>query len=552
VEKRRALNATPKELISKLTVPEQNLSNLMFCNGRKPSHVKSWLDGLRLTQIMPSAASLYRAIPEIPRLKCDAKTRLEILELMRHPLQSIARGLTKEFLNQPVLLPESSKKTAIITLALYKHLLDGYLAVVSELTTKKMTGGKHQDIYGLSIHRALATIGLLLLRSNQMYSPIPKGLWQNAHVLFQLAETFNLSDFVAQDEYNLVNSHDASNTFIRSNYARILMLDCSHPNQLGQNDLSSLYDAFEKWSVYLKLTNYAPDHPNVYWLIDVNTDSGPYNKTRPYGNDAITDASCIKSIILSDLIAKLDRINKELKFPLSPILLDHIKYCWELSIPRPEERRRTKGEAEVVIGLGDIHIMLSQNKSFEQFLNQEAKDNNEDISLQGITPNKNFDAAEEKETSYSKHVVTVQNMSKGGFCVLWKGETPNKLEAGEILALKDTSKRPPLICAVRWLRLCKQGVQLGLQIITDKATPFAVAQTYDTGGYADFTRALYVSASSLNDNPATLLTFVKPFQSGDRIKIHDGKEASTVYLSNSLYATRCIQQFSFSSSDKET
>ena len=547
------MNATPTELVKKLTVPEQNLSKLTFCDGRKPSHVKNWLGSLHLTQIMPSAASLYRAIPEIPRLKCDAKTRLEILELMRQPLQSIARGLTKEFLNQPVLLPESSKKTAIITLALYKHLLDGYLAVVSELTTKKMTKGKYQDIYGLSIHRTLAAIGLLLLRSNQMYSPIPKGLWQNAHTLFQLAETFGLSDFVAQDEYNLVNSHDASTTFIRSNYARILMLDCSHPNQLGQNDLSSLYDAFEKWSAYLKLINYVPDNSSVYWLIDTNTDSGPYNKTRPYGNDELkTGTNGIKSIILSDLIAKLDRINKELRIPLSPILLDHLKYCWALSIPRPEERRRTKGEAEVIIGLADIHLMLSQNKSFENFLNHDSNDNGEDISLQGITPNKNFDTTANKDGSYSKHVVTVQNMSKGGFCVLWKGETPNKLEAGEILALKDTSNRPPLICAVRWLRLCKQGVQLGLQIITDKATPFAVAQTYDTGGYADFTRALYVPASSVNDNPATLLTFVKPFQAGDRIKIHNGKEPSTVYLSDSLYATRCIQQFSFSSSDKGT
>lgn len=540
----------PEKLVEAFVLPEQNQSKLNFCKGRKIAHVENWVNNLRLTQILPSAATLYSALPEISRLKCDPKTRIEILEVMRPAVQAIARGLTKQFLNQPLILSDANKKTALITLALHKYGLDGFLVSIKELTLKKMTQGKHTELFGLAIHRALAGIGMLLLRNHQMYSSVPKNLWQNAHTLFQLAEHFDILGLSQTDDFGFINARSSSKSFIQTNYFRILLLECSRPNQLGQSDLSALYDAFEHWSKQLKLTPDDPKDESIHWSVDLSSDEAPKNKTREsISNTSETTLNKpVKSILLKPLLHKLESYNKELSIPISPILLEHLKHCWHTHSTRKDERRRTKGKAEVILGLSDIHYLLSDNVDFETFTNNESDTNERDISLSGITPNTpvSEEASNQNKQNYQ---VNIQNMSRGGFCVLWEGDVPNKLESGELLALKDSGKRPPLICAIRWLRRCQQGVQLGLQIVSDRAIPFAVAQTYDMGGHGDFTRALYLPPSRVDDHPASLLTPTTPFQNNDRIKAHDGKRVSTLHLNERLYATRCIQQFSFTSSD---
>src|SRR5690554_5510397 len=93
-------------LLNRLSLPPQDLPQLTFCEGCKEAQVRAWVKALPMTQINVISTLLYKAVPEIARLKTSPATRLAMLEMLRLPIQQCIQGLTRHFLNQPLILPE--------------------------------------------------------------------------------------------------------------------------------------------------------------------------------------------------------------------------------------------------------------------------------------------------------------------------------------------------------------------------------------------------------------------------------------------------------------
>src|SRR5688572_887908 len=160
-----------EQLLKKLIVPTQDLAQLGFCGGSKEAQVKLWLQSLPLTQAQQVSAQLYTAVHEISRLRTSSENRLAILELLRVPVHQTLGGLALKYLNQPLILPEAALKTATVAQAIQKHFLNSYLAVVRELCAAPDTKEDQQAQQALVIQRSLTALGLLLLRSYQLYLP---------------------------------------------------------------------------------------------------------------------------------------------------------------------------------------------------------------------------------------------------------------------------------------------------------------------------------------------------------------------------------------------
>jgi len=122
-------------LINKLVMPEQDLATLSFCGGSRDAQVQRWLQNLPLTQVQQISGIFYSALPEIGRLKTSPENRLAILERLRTPIHQCLEGLSRFYLNQPLILPQAALKTATIAQAIQKHLLNAYLVSVRDLCT---------------------------------------------------------------------------------------------------------------------------------------------------------------------------------------------------------------------------------------------------------------------------------------------------------------------------------------------------------------------------------------------------------------------------------
>ena len=253
----------PPELINAITLPQQHLGKLKFCGSNKPQKVEAWIEQLRVTQAMPTAILLYRSIPEITQLKCDARTRFDMLELIRPIVHNTINALTKDFLNQPVALPEEANRPAMIAQPLQKRLIGAYLLCLQEVIHKKQVISKNGDFFNQALHRAITGIGNFFLRSYQLYVGTPPGLWTQLHTLFLVAEYYHILEYVVEDPVSIRKSK----TTIKSAYLRVLILASTRPNQLSQKDVAAVFQAAENWSPFLKYRRSPTDDKDNFFVL---------------------------------------------------------------------------------------------------------------------------------------------------------------------------------------------------------------------------------------------------------------------------------------------
>ena len=546
--------AKPSELLAKISLPTQELSQLSFCKSNKPSAVQKWVDGLRATQVMQTSIQLYNAVPEIPQLKTDFANRLEILENLRTTIQYSLQGLQKNFLNQPLTLPEEAQKAALIAQSIQKNMVDGYIVTAIQITQQRKAKKQILALLATAIHRAITGIGLLFFRCYQIYTQTPPNLWSTLHILYQVAEYYHLSEQTINDS-TLSNTHALS---IRAAYTRILMLATAKTNQLNQNDINTIFTLFENWCVSVKLHDKLTEDNDNFFVVDLNGNQAPIYKSK-------VEEKHTQHFIELDFKSLLNQLSKQSSATENTIgssssvqipkdfpepLLKHLLETWGNITQRKQDRRNIEGAADACIGLIDCHFFISNSQEFNDFLSNISKHEANGIHgfSQGITPASHLnDANNNIEKPFFR--INVKNTSLGGYCVLWTGNIPNKAVAGELIGIKEIGKRTWDIGVIRWVRQLKKASQLGIKLLSNKAKPCAIAQTYDMGGCSEYMRTLLLPPSKLTGGSPSLLTGTVPFQALDNVRIADGDKEWAAKLDRVLFSTKSVQQFRFRALD---
>jgi hypothetical protein len=537
------------EFIQNIELPEPNLKRLTFCDSAKPQRVEEWASNLRATRVLTTSSYLYEALPEVSRLKCSAQTRVEILEILRPYAQHCIETLSKSFLNQPISLPEDAKKAAIVAQSLQKSMIDGYIQAVKSCLIEKRQKQTSSPYFALSLHRAITGYGLLFYRSYQIYSQAPKGLWLALHSLFKIADSFELLDTQHRDPIQL----RPVQTSIQIAYMRIILMATSRVNQLNQKDIGALYQAFAEWASPVNFRLGISDVNESFYCVNLNKDFGAQYKSR------IGDSEQDDLIIELDFAPLLLQIGKQTKdhhggfaneksigVPrnVSKAALAHVIDTLSNAALRRQERRPTQSTAEICIGLTDAHAYLSNGISFDEQIAELSRDSAiQDTLSSGFTPRSSHD--KEAPIDHHKYRISVQNVSQGGYCLLWEGDSSLKIESGELIGLKEFGHKSWSIGVVRWIRQRRAGSQLGILLLSDRCKSAAIAQMYDMGGYADYVRALYIPRSKIYDEPETILCPNIPFDELDKVKLILDKEVLNAKLEKRLLNAGSIQRLSF-------
>jgi hypothetical protein len=545
----------PTLSLAQFKLPPQDINLLSFCESNKLAKVQTWVDELKLTQIKTTSIQLYEALPEIAHLKVDARTRFDMLEALWPVTQQCLQGLLKEFLQQPLILPEPAQKTALLAQALQKHLLDGYTVCARELVQKNKLKAPQQQLLLKSLYRALTALSLLMLRAFQLYTAIPQTLWLRAHTLFQVAEFYDLHHQPAS------LTTGASPQTLTDAYVRLVMLASIRPNQLAQNDINITFRALEGWARQVRLFPSATEDQNNLFLVDMHLDRGPITKNRYDGNpdnrvlelDFQSLVSQLNKLSsgknTSDWLGQTPSVTVPQEMPAS--LLEHILGCWSNPVQRNQERKRLEVEADACIGLIDCHFQMCGNVEFDQFINpREHLDNDSFLSggfdalVASLSGKKDVD--EPKNSRQTVFRVVLHNVSAGGFCVFWQGDLPgSRVEAGELIGIREPDRRVWSIGVVRWIRQLKGGSQLGVQVLTNQPVPYGAASVFDMGGYSDYMRAIHIPSPTMANQPPSLLTASVPFQENTRVKLKQEDSVIDVRLSKCVFSTSKFKLFSF-------
>lgn len=584
-----------KQLVEQLNVPIQDLGQLSFCDGSRESSVKAWVRSLPLTQIQFVSGLLYQALPDVGRYQTTPANRIQILEILRSPTLQAIEGLTQSFLNQPLILPDPAVKTATIAQALQKHMINGYLVAIRDLCSQPTPNSA--ELLELAIHRAITGLSLLLLRYYQLYVPISGQLWTELHSLYQVALNLGITDNLIVDDY--LHLHHCRT--VKLTYMRALLLACSRPNQLRQEEIASTFEALNELSGLAELQDSQMGNHDNLFAVAINSNRPPLYRSRFSADEDIlllelnTTKICkrLTEINASSNSESSENSGLRNELNLTSSLTLHLIQAWNLLAQRNFERQQTQGALDVTVGLTNIHYHLAGEMIFTHFLNRttgmHAVDNSmgaifqkrgvtlkdsekrtskddpwddafdiKGTSLAGrsvATGNIEFAIKKQEENAFKDahpvfHVPLIDS-SPGGYCIEWRDEIPNQVKAGELLGLRDPLRNRWSLGVVRWANQTRGATQLGIQILSAHATPVGLAIVHKTGDSSEYLRALEIPALKAINQPATLITNAVSFREYAKARIYQRKnddgegEQSNIQLTRRLFATGSFSQFTF-------
>lgn len=538
----------PREFLNALHLPLQELKTPSFCPSIKAAKVELWANSLQATKIAHTSVVLYNSIPELNRVKTDYENRLKVMEAVRPKVQHCIEGLTRDFLQRPLNQTEESQKFAIIAQALQKAMADGYLLCLREMGNLPRFKAETHALLAKALHRAISGIGLFFFRGYQLYTTAPAGLWQEFHGLYQTAEYYDLLDKSVTD--SVLDSPLPIS--IRSTWLRAIMLAACKPNQLSKNDVSHAFRAFGNWATLVKTNEGVSGDRDNFYLVNLSRDEMPCYKSRFSGSekDRVLELD-FKTLLgrLSKQGGARDELPVDMQQHTAAVprdfpdtLLDHLLNTWGNVAQRKLGRREVNLNADVALGLVDCHYFIAGKRRFEDFVSGFSDWN---VAGSSFTPGGSSRSENETDNGRPTWSIVIQNVSAGGYCVLWKGDMPPKLEAGELLCLKEQNRFAWNLGVIRWIKQLKNAAQMGVQLLSSHPAPCGAAQQFDSGGQSDFMRALLLPANSQLNQPATVITTRTPFGEMQKAKVLTAERTVTVRLGKCLFSTGSIKQFAY-------
>lgn len=558
------MTKTPLDIepaFAELNLPPQDLTELEFCQSNKPAKVLAWVNSLPATRANHTSVLLYQALPQIARLDIAPAKRLEMLEHLRPAVQQCIMSLAKEFLNQPIILPEGPLKTAIVAQALQKNMCNSYTISALQLLRSDKPD---PTLLASALHRSITGLGLILLRGYQLYTQVPALLWLHLHSLMDAARAAGLSNTPVADPL-LVHSRGCT---IEQAYNRVLLLACSNPNQIRQSDISVLYQALEVWAPFCTLR--PAEGSDQLFMVNLQQDRPPMYLKR-YGSTLNEACLALDTFNLQQQFAKRQSGEKydhpAFDQHMSKMLLNHSEEALRSEKRRRDERQTSSGDFEVCVGLSVIHEQLAGGISFKQFLadgGQKSLNLDYDAFMSkplsaehdpwadafDATPehgNRSYGSKNADNNTATAHVplykVIAQDRSPGGYCVRWKDQVPLLVKAGELIAMRQPGRRSWQLAAIRWISQQRGSTLLGLQLLASNAIPIAISMTHKTGGESDYMRGLRLPEQTLPKQVESVITPTLPFHEKAKVRILKSSQTTKAQLTKCLFSTGSISQF---------
>ncbi|MBS7662231.1 molecular chaperone [Pseudomonas lalucatii] len=567
----------------RLRVPTPNKQSLSFCDAQ-PRELKRWIADLPKANIGETARQLYQALVELNQLQTATSTRLQLLELLRPEVYFVCKHLERHFLNQAIVLDERPRKVANLCQALQNHLAVGYKLVVAQLAP--LSSRELAPHLALALQRATHSLCAALIRTSQLYCPVPEGLWLELHQFYQIARERSLQQLVIRDPL----ARHTRGLSIEQGYLVALLLGCARCNQMRQNSIARLAEALEPWSALVRLQ--PGDAPSSLFAAAPQQD-GPPRYASLFQSQELhqtlgLDPSPLVDALKEYLLLRPEELaGARLTVPegFSRDMLQHLAAAWGDISERTFQRTQGQGSLTLCIGMSALHFFLAGGQPFDQLLRLPSSGRSAVFKPGSGAPDvwtKAFDAQQSgnweqnlpfEEIEYSKpgaqagrggpassaeasanyptFALPIVNHSPGGYCLSWPKEVPSQLQAGELLGIQDAPEQSWSIAVVRWIRQVRGGgTQMGIELIAPHAQACGLQLVRKAEPHSHYLRALLLPEIAAISRPATLVTPRLPFQEGNKVLINLGGTERRAVLGRRQTSSGSFSQFEYHGLDQ--
>jgi len=578
----------------KLNVPEQNNPGRDDFQSH-PRKLKKWLSSLKRANMGDFTRQVYNGLLALNRQAMAPKQRLENMETLREPTRYIFNQLHKHFINRTLPLPEKSQKIIQLNHALLNEMAIGYKILIFEASNGLVKIDSKMIL--IACERSLHYYSELLLRSSQIYSELPKGVWWDIHRLYSYAEAKDIHQKKIKDPELAVGSISTEDY-----YKQILLFSLARPNALRQSDAERLFKSINEWAKLTRISHSPTKNKlNRYFVSRLDGDQPP----SCVSESDLNNSQNLRSIDTTKLVEHLQVIDNNSNALHSAVSIGDLVSqetirtlvsSWSLCAKRRFSRAERKDDIRVSIGLTSIHKALNEEiippkpvvkKPANMFSLESIPDNEhvkKDVFAQQdpnvfITDPESTNGKERSASawdmvakgrtltaSYANELQQndksigelhkeapdmhwkITNVSAGGYCLYWDSDLPSRALVGELISIRE--KEPDLtyqwrVGVIRWMQFShSSGLEIGVQVLSPKVISCRVQRIERKTEEPFF--CLMLPGIKPIQQPSTLLLPAHAFRRGNTLNMHVYERDMEIKLGTVREHTGSFTQFQFS------
>lgn len=551
--------------------PSLNLNSLSLVNASK-NDFKEWLAGLSLHNLGDSARQLFITLKELSALNIDNQLRFELVESLRSPIQTIIQSMSRQYYSQSLNLDQRADRISNLVQSFLTYQVIVYDAIAEHAaqqlnnTSFNLFNLKQkkalQQLCAFATHRCLSALTDLMFEIQMLYQKLPAGFWLKAHSAYLRISQLGMSHYEYEDPHNIY----IPKLTVERVYIILIIMGVINSNKLRQSEIKAIYHCSEFWSAYVKIS--AEETPYQTYSINPHSDTAPVFITK--ARETIKDAVFINTQDLFQHFKSLMSSQPHYAHPaeqkqVSTALRSHLLHNFSSASERAHKRHSYSGTVEISLGILSAHYYLSGGKSFESIINIQRDyslpkeflsmhnfgkvDADIDIEFPQHQEKKKEQALTEQIETYQCEVV---NISPGGYCLRWQGDSPTVLRTGELIILRELSDNIWHIGLIRWVNQgAAKSLEFGLEIISSRGKPCGMRAANKHDEIESFKRAILLPEIQSLNRPATIIAPAFAFHSNQMVYLRYGSEEIEVRLNDKFLITQSFIQFQYSLIEKE-
>lgn len=452
----------------KLTYPSQNPGTHLIAK-TDYKVLQQWLEELPAGNMAKYVVQLSEAITNINRTELPTAQRMKLLELFDTAYEKTHNYYRPLMKSGPFKgkHPPGDELSELHQLTV--EISFGYKMCVEQLAGKKTFFRKNKEL-SYAINLALHYLGLMLLESYEVYSPIPMHTWSEIYQLYLLAEKKDLSE----DEHEIDHVRKILNT-TEATFLRNCMIAVSNPYHLKRGDHWEVFRYLKHWGPKVVLSEDPEDFRDKNcFVIDLNNDDKPESRRNLKSEDKHDNLRFILTDTVNmNIIHQIDEIVSSGQPPKSAFsknidaktaihLLKDLLASWEMKQHRQGARYPIISKMEVIWGLKHIHHVLSL--------------------MDPLQPGKLQQREADLETAHKSIIESdwsTLNNSKGGICINQPKEKVRDLDVGQLVALRQFVQEDEKVTSQKWQIgvICwitgskRDGTRVGIQFLNGDIQP---------------------------------------------------------------------------------
>jgi len=568
----------------------------------RPRALKAWLDSLPLGDMEASGFQIVKALSDYNRCAMPSAARLEALNTFGRVVQELTAGIAAKYRDSTFPLSERNRDRHQIVNSLLEEMAFGFKWLVNDLFDEWAQKQTPRKEFFDVIRIAIVYLSRRMVAAYGTYSPEPKGVWQDLHQLYMLADRFRYLDQKHQRE----NLQEYVSDIIHA-YLRIVMLSITNPYHLMQGEAQLIYNYLNKWvsGCRLKaLSGYIIDKGDL--VVDLDHDVPPQfiyqeNFTQPL-NARTVDMSQLmerfKETIQSLTTRKesaggIRNSNMTFNERIRRDMLMRLQTVWNDRLERGAPRKLATAKVRLVSSLSACHCFIDEQKEFypesdevrihkperkldpsenglslvpldyEPWKDEAEKHSvdadiqrkrislfNEDMDIwEKIYASKSHARAlHEKHTVvYKDHLWQQVNVSHNGMCVRYDAAENARVSVGNIVAFHPEGDDSQwCLGVVTWMKeFALDRFDMGIKLIPGVPRSVAVRAISGAGCGSEYFRCLLLTYEQAGVHVTKIIVPSSIYDVGTQLVLNFRNELKYIRLIDMTRTTTCYSMFSF-------